>query len=139
MSIQQTMCSSFKQQLFLAQHDLSTDVIKIALYTSVSDIGPDTTVYVTTAEVVGAGYTAGGIALTGASVLLSGATAYVDFNDAVWPAATFTARGALLYNSSKANKAVAVLDFGADKTVAVQSFTVQMPTNVASSALLRIA
>ena len=137
MSIQQTMCSSFKQQLFLAQHDLSTDVIKMALYTSVSDIGPDSTVYVATAEVVGTGYTAGGIALTGASVLLSGTTAYVDFNDAVWPAATFTARGALLYNSSKANKAVAVLDFGADKTV--QSFTVQMPTNVASSALLRIA
>jgi len=133
------MCSSFKQQLFLAQHDLSTDVIKMALYTSVSDIGPDTAVYATTNEIAGTGYTAGGNILTGATVLLSGTTAYVDFNDAVWPAATFTARGALLYNSSKANKAVAVLDFGADKTVAVQSFTVQMPTNVASSALLRIA
>ena len=111
----------------------------MALYTSVSDIGPDTTVYVATNEITGTGYTAGGNILTGATVLLSGTTAYVDFNDAVWPAATFTARGALLYNSSKANKAVAVLDFGTDKTVAVQSFIVQMPTNVASSALLRIA
>ena len=133
------MCSSFKQQLFLAQHDLSTDVIKMALYTSVSNIGPDTTVYVVTNEITGTGYTAGGIALTGATVLLSGTTAYVDFNDAVWPAATFTARGALLYNSSKANKAVAVLDFGADKTAAAKTFTVQMPTNAVSSALLRIA
>jgi hypothetical protein len=139
MAIAQTLCSSFKQQLFLAQHDLSTDVIKIALYTSAASIGPDTTVYSVSDEVVGTGYTAGGIPLTGATVLLSGTTAYVDFNDAVWPAATFTARGALLYNSSKANKAVAVLDFGADKTGSAQTFTIQMPTNVASSALLRIA
>lgn len=133
------MCSSFKQQLFLAQHDLSTDVIKIALYTSVSNIGPDSTVYVDTDEITGVGYTAGGNILTGATVLLSGITAYVDFADAVWPAATFTARGALLYNSSKANKAVAVLDFGADKTTVAQTFTVQMPTNAVSSAILRIA
>lgn len=133
------MCSSFKQQLFLAQHDLSTDVIKIALYASAANIGPTTTVYVTTNEITGTGYTAGGIALTGATVLLSDGIAYVDFNDAVWTAATFTARGALLYNSSKANKAVAVLDFGADKTVAAKTFTIQTPTNVASSALLRIA
>jgi hypothetical protein len=139
MAIAQTLCSSFKQQLFLAQHDLSTDVIKIALYTSAASIGPDTTVYSVSDEVVGTGYTAGGIPLTGATVLLSGTTAYVDFDNAVWPAATFTARGALLYNSSKADKAVAVLDFGADKTGSAQTFTIQMPTNVASSALLRIA
>ena len=139
MPIQQTMCSSFKQQLFLAQHNLSTDVIKIALYASAASIGPDTTVYATTNEITGTGYTAGGIALTGATVLLSGTTAYVDFDDAVWAAATFTARGALIYNSSKANKAVAVLDFGADKTVMAKPFVVQMPVNGASSALLRIA
>lgn len=138
MAIAQTLCSSFKQQLFLAQHDLSTDVIKIALYTSAASIGPDTTAYSVSDEVVGMGYTAGGIPLTGATVLLSGTTAYVDFDNAVWPAATFTARGALLYNSSKANKAVAVLDFGADKTGYTQTFTIQMPANVASSALLRI-
>ena len=139
MAIAQTLCSSFKQQLFLAQHDLSTDVIKIALYTSAASIGPDTTVYSVSDEVVGTGYTAGGIPLTGATVLLSGTTAYVDFDNAVWPAATFTARGALLYNSSKANKAVAVLDFGADKTGSAQTFTIQMPANTVSSALLRIA
>ena len=133
------MCSSFKQQLFLAQHDLSTDVIKIALYTSAASLGPDTTVYTTSDEIVGTGYTAGGLILTGATVLLSGTTAYVDFDDAVWPAASFTARGALLYNSTKADKAIAVLDFGADKTVTAKPFVVQMPVNGASSALLRIA
>lgn len=101
-------------------------------------ISSDTTDYTTSNEIVGTGYTAGGNTLTGATVLLSGTTAYVDFADSVWTTAAFTARGALLYNSTKANKAVAVLDFGADKTVAAQSFTVQMPTNVASSALLRI-
>ena len=139
MAIAQTMCSSFKQQLFLAQHDLSTDILKMALYTSAASLGPETTVYSVSREVVGAGYTAGGTVLSGATVLLADTTAYVDFNDAVWPAATLTARGALIYNSSKANKAVAVLDFGADKTTAAKTFTVQMPPNTGSSALLRIA
>ena len=133
------MCSSFKQQLFLAQHDLSTDVIKIALYTSASSIGPDTTVYSTADEVVGTGYVAGGNTLTGVTVLLSGTTAYVDFADSTWAASAITARGALLYNSSKSNKAVAVLDFGADKTSTGTPFVIQMPTNSATTALLRIA
>jgi len=139
MPVQQTMCSSFKQQLFLAQHDLSTDVIKIALYTSASSIGPDTTVYSTADEVVGTGYVAGGNTLTGVTVLLSGTTAYVDFADSTWAASAITARGALLYNSSKSNKAVAVLDFGADKTSSNTPFVIQMPTNIATTALLRIA
>ena len=139
MAIQQTMCSSFKQQLFLAQHDLSTDVIKIALYTSAANIGPDTTVYTTTNEITGTGYVAGGNTLTGVTVALSGTTAYVDFNDSTWAASSFTARGALLYNSSKSNKAVAVLDFGADKTSSGTPFVIQMPTNTATTALLRIA
>ncbi len=133
------MCSSFKYQLFLAQHDLSTDVIKIALYTSAANIGPDTTVYTTTNEITGTGYVAGGNTLTGVTVALSGTTAYVDFNDSTWVASSFTARGALLYNSSKSNKAVAVLDFGADKTSANKPFVIQMPTNSATTALLRIA
>ena len=139
MAVQQTMCASFKQQLFLAQHDLSTDVIKIALYTSASSIGPDTTVYTSTNEVTGTGYVAGGNTLTGVTVLLSGTTAYVDFADSAWAASSFTARGALLYNSSKSNKAVAVLDFGADKTSSGTPFVIQMPTNSATTALLRIA
>lgn len=133
------MCSSFKQQILLGEHDLDTDVIKIALYTSAATLGASTTAYTTSDEVVGAGYTAGGNTLSGATVSLSGTTAYVDFSDTTWSAATITARGALIYNSSKSNKAIAVLDFGADKTSTAGDFTVQMPTNDASSAVIRIA
>lgn len=139
MAISQAMCSSFKQQLFLGEHDLDTDVIKLALYTSSATLDASTTAYSTTNEVSGTGYTAGGNTLTGATVSLSGTTAYVDFSDTTWTTATITARGALIYNSSKSNKAIAVLDFGADKTSTAGSFTVQFPTNDASSAILRIA
>ena len=137
--ISQSLCSSFKQQILLGEHDLDTDVIKIALYTSAATLGASTTVYTTSDEVVGAGYTAGGNTLSGATVSLSGTTAYVDFSDTTWSTATITARGALIYNSSKSNKAIAVLDFGADKTSTAGDFTVQMPTNDASSAVIRIA
>jgi VCBS repeat-containing protein len=89
--------------------------------------------------VVGAGYTAGGNTLTGATVSLTGTTAFVDFSDTTWTTATITARGALIYNSSKSNKAIAVLDFGADKTSTAGSFTVQFPANDSSSAVVRIA
>lgn len=139
MAITQAMCSSFKQQLLLGEHDMDTDVIKIALYTSAATLGASTTVYTTSDEVVGTGYTAGGNTLTGASVSLSGTTAFVDFSDTTWSTATITARGALIYNSSKSNKAVAVLDFGGDKTSTAGNFTVQFPTNDASSAIIRIA
>lgn len=139
MAISQAMCSSFKQQLLLGEHDLDTDVIKIALYTSAATLSAATTAYTTSNEVVGTGYTAGGNTLTGATVSLSGTTAFVDFSDTTWPTATITARGALIYNSSKSNKAIAVLDFGADKTSTAGDFTVQFPTNDASSAIIRIA
>ena len=139
MAISQAMCSSFKQQLLLGEHDMDTDTIKIALYTSSATLGASTTVYTTSDEVVGTGYTAGGNTLTGASVSLSGTTAFVDFSDTTWSTATITARGALIYNSSKSNKAVAVLDFGGDKTSTAGNFTVQFPTNDASSAIIRIA
>ena len=139
MAISQAMCSSFKQQLLLGEHDMDTDTIKIALYTSAATLGASTTVYTTSDEVVGTGYTAGGNTLTGASVSLSGTTAFVDFSDTTWSTATITARGALIYNSSKSNKAVAVLDFGGDKTSTAGNFTVQFPTNDASSAIIRIA
>jgi len=98
-----------------------------------------TTVYSTSDEVVGAGYTAGGNTLAGATVSLSGTTAFVDFSDTSWATATITARGALIYNSSKSNKAVAVLDFGSDKTSTAGTFTVQFPANTASDAVVRIA
>lgn len=139
MAFTQALCSSFKQQILLGEHDLDTDVIKLALYTSAANLGAATTVYSTSNEVVGAGYTAGGNTLTGATVSLSGTTAYVDFSDTTWTTATITARGALIYNSSKSNKAIAVLDFGADKTTSAGNFTVQFPTNNASSAIVRIA
>jgi hypothetical protein len=133
------MCSSFKQQILLGEHDLDTDTIKIALYTSAATLSAATTAYSTSDEVVGTGYTAGGNTLAGATVSLTGTTAFVDFSDTTWTTATITARGALLYNSSKSNKAVAVLDFGSDKTSTAGNFTVQMPANDASSALVRIA
>jgi hypothetical protein len=133
------MVSSFKQQILLGEHDLDTDVLKIALYTSLATLGASTTVYTTSDEVVGAGYTAGGNTLTGATVSLSGTTAFVDFADTSWTTATITARGALIYNSSKSNKAVAVLDFGSDKTSTAGTFTIQFPANDASNAIVRIA
>lgn len=137
MAINQTQCTSFKLEILEAVHDFTTDTFKIALYTSAASLGASTTVYAATNEVVGTGYVAGGIALTGTTVLSSGTTAYVDFADATWTA-NITARGALIYNSSKSNKAVAVLDFGADKT-STSTFTVQMPPNTASDAIIRIA
>ena len=138
MAFDQTLTTSFKQEVLLGVHDLDTDTLKIALYTAAADLNATTTVYGTANEVVGTGYSAGGVVLTGATVLTSGTTAYVDFNDAVWTPAAFTARGALIYNASKGNKSIAVLDFGSDKT-ATTSFTVQMPANTADAALIRFA
>lgn len=135
--ITQTLTTSFKQQLLLAVHDFSTDTFKIALYTAAANLGSDTTIYTVTSEVSGTGYTAGGNTLTGTTVTVSGTTAYVDFSNAVWNPASFTVRGALIYNASKSNKAVAVLDFGADKTPTT-TFTVQMPTNTDTAALIRL-
>lgn len=138
MAFDQTLTTSFKQEVLLGVHDLATDTLKLALYTAEADLNANTTVYTPTNEVVGTGYTAGGIVLTGATVLTEGTTAYVDFNSALWDPAAFTTRGALIYNASKGNKAIAVLDFGSDKT-ATTSFTVQMPANTATSALIRFA
>jgi hypothetical protein len=135
--IAQTLCTSFKEQLLLAVHDFSTDTFKIALYTASANLGADTTVYTSTGEITGTGYVAGGIALTGATVNTSGTTAYVDFANATWNPAAFTCRGALIYNASKSNKAVAVLDFGADKIASTQ-FVVTMPANTSTSALIRL-
>jgi len=130
------MCSSFKQESWLGIHDLDTDVLKIALYVATTTLGASTTVYTTADEVVDGGYVAGGVVLTNVQVLLSGTTAYVSFDNPTWTGVSFVARGALIYNSSKADRAIAVLDFGADKT-AGPNFTVQMPVATATSALLR--
>lgn len=136
--ITQSMASSFKQEILLGVHDLDTDVIKIALYTSSATLGPSTTAYSTSNEVVGTGYTAGGNTLTGAAVTLDGTTAVVDFNDTSWSSATITARGALIYNSSKSDKAIASLDFGGDKTSTNGTFTITFPAATAGSAIIQV-
>ena len=134
MSILQTQTTSFKAELYQAIHNLTTDTLKIALYTGNANLNEATTEYTTANEVSGTGYVAGGVALTGVTINSSGFTAYVDFDNVVFNAAV-TARCALIYNSSKANRSVAVLDFGSDKTSA--NFTITMPANTASSALIR--
>jgi hypothetical protein len=138
MAFDQTLTTSFKQDVLLGVHDFETDDIKLALFSASADLGAATTVYTTAGETSGTGYTAGGKTLTGVTVLTSGTTAYVDFADLTWNPAAFTARGALIYNASKSNKAIAVLDFGADKTAST-IFTVQMPANTATSALIRFS
>ena len=133
--IVQTQTTSFKKELYYGIHNLSTDTLKIALYNANADLNADTTVYSTTNEITDAGYTAGGIALTGVTISSSGYTAYVNFNNADFNASLSSVRCALIYNSSKANRSIAVLDFGSDKTSA--DFTVVMPENTATTALIR--
>jgi hypothetical protein len=133
-TILQTQTTSFKKELYEGVHDLTTDVIKIALYTASADLNEATTAYSASNEVTGDGYSAGGVVMTGTTVSSDGFTAYVSFNNVVFGAAV-TARCALIYNSSKANRAIAVLDFGSDKTSA--NFTITMPSNTANSALIR--
>jgi len=142
MSIQQGLTNSFKQEMLQAGQNLATDTLKMALYTAFSDIGPLTTVYTTTNEVTGTGYTAGGVVMTGVTINtestgVNSGTVYVDFNNVSWPGANFTARGALIYNVTRSNKSVAVLDFGADKIFSSVSNTVVMPENTATTALIR--
>ena len=132
----QTQTLSFKAELPQAVHNLLTDTIKLALYTSNATLDENTTVYSVTNQVVGTGYSAGGVVLTGVTLNTANNVVYVDFNDAVWNPASFTAAGGLIYNASKSNKSIAVLSFGADK-IATNTFTVQMPTNSSDSALLR--
>jgi len=138
MAISQCMVTSFKAEILGGVQDLDTDVIKIALYTSAATIDNSTTVYSATNEVSGAGYTAGGKTLT-CTVTLSGNYAILDFADISWTTASFTSRGALVYNSSKANKSIFVLDFGTDKSSSNGTFTIQFPVADATNAIIRIA
>ena len=136
MAIVQTQTTSFKAELYQGIHDLTTDVIKIALYTASANLNEDTTVYSATNEVANTGtYAAGGAQLTPITVSSSGYTAYVGFPNISWTG-VITARCALIYNSSQGNKSIAVLDFGSDKTSAV-TFTITMPANTATAALIR--
>lgn len=148
MSILQTATTSFKVELLQSIHNFgptSPDTFKIALYTAAASIGYDTAVYTTSGEVSGAGYTAGGNTLTISTSPTSGnnslniPTAYINFSNTSWTGATFTARAALIYNSSEGNKSVAVLDFGSDKTVSNDTFQIIFPTADANSAIVRIS
>ena len=136
MAIVQTQTTSFKAQLYQGIHDLTTDVIKIALYTANANLNEDTTVYSSTDEVAATGtYSLGGAQLTPITVNTSGYTAYVGFPNVSWTAA-LTARCALIYNVTQGNKSIAVLDFGSDKT-STTTFTITMPANTATAALIR--
>jgi|TARA_R100001530_G_scaffold136060_1_gene115089 hypothetical protein len=156
MAISQAMCTSFKSELLQGIHNFhngsgggtttttgSGNTFKIALFTSSASLAASTTAYSTSNEVSGTNYSAGGNSLTNVDPSTSGTTALTDFADSTWSTATITARGALIYNSSttagSANRAVAVLDFGADKTSTSGDFTVQFPAADASNAIIRIA
>ena len=136
MSIVQTQTTSFKKELYQGIHDLTVDTLKIALFTANADLNEATTAYSTDNEITGTGYVAGGKIITGVTINSSGFTAYVSFDNVVWNPAAFTTRCALIYNSSKANRSIAVLDFGSDKT-ATNTFTITLPTNDANNALIR--
>jgi hypothetical protein len=143
MAISQAMATSFKVQILGGDFDFSSgtsDVFKIALFTSAATLGATTTAYSTTNEASGTGYSAGGNTLTISQVPTStGTTAFLDFADTTWSSATITARGALIYKSGGGNPAIAVLDFGSDKTSTNGDFTIVFPAADASNAIIRIA
>lgn len=143
MAITQSLATSFKVQLMQGTQNFSSNTFKIALYTSSATLGASTTAYTTTNEITntaGSAYTAGGNTLTVSTTpTSSGTTAYISFANTSWTNASFTARGAMIYNSTNGNACVAVFDFGADKTVVDGTFTITFPTADASSAIIRIA
>ena len=156
MAITTAMCTSFKSELLQGIHNFHNgsgggtttttgtgNTFKIALFTSSATLSASTTAYATTNEVSGTGYTAGGNTLTNVDPTTSGTTALTDFADTTWSSSSITARGCLIYNSSTtagtANRAVVVLDFGADKTSTSGDFTIAFPTADASNAIIRIA
>lgn len=149
MAITQAMATSFKVEILTAYHNFGTtvtragtgaDTFKIALFTSAATLSATTTTYSTTNEVSGTGYTAGGNTLTISQAPTStSTTAWLDFADSTWTSATITANGALIYNSTQGNRAVAVLAFGGDKTSTAGDFTIIFPTADSTNAIIRIA
>ena len=145
MAISSAICTSFKQEILVGTHNFtasSGNTFKIALYTSDSSLGAATTAFSTSNEISntsGSAYSSGGATLTSVTPTTDGTTAVCDFSDVSFTSASFTANGALIYNSSQSNKAVAVIAFGGDKTVSSGTFTIQFPTADASNAIIRIA
>ncbi|OUT53426.1 MAG: hypothetical protein CBB68_00255 [Rhodospirillaceae bacterium TMED8] len=150
MAITSAICSSFKQELLQGKHSFESSgghTFKIALFTSSASLGAATTDYSTSNEITnssGTAYTAGGAALTNSGVSLSSTTAFTDFSDVSFTSASFTANGAMIYNTttdggSGTTDSVAIIAFGADKTVTSGTFTIQFPTADASNAIIRLA
>ena len=142
MAITSALCTSFKQELLVGTHNFTNSsgtTFKLALYTSSATLGASTTAFTTTGQASGTNYTSGGANLTNVTPTTSGTTAIVDFSDLTFGTATVTARGALIYNSSASNKAVAAIDFGGDKTSTAGNFTIVFPSPTATGAIIRLA
>lgn len=143
MPITQAMTTSFKRELMQGLHDFDNpggNTFKIALYTSSATLNASTTAYTTANEVASTGnYTAGGNTLVAVTPVSSGTTAFTDFADTTWSSATITANGALIYNSTNSNRAVAVLSFGSDKIATNGNFTIVFPAADSLNAIIRIA
>jgi hypothetical protein len=142
MAITSALCTSFKQELLVGTHNFtnsSGNTFKLALYTSSATLGASTTAFTTTGQASGTNYTSGGANLTNVTPTTSGTTAIVDFSDLTFGTATVTARGALIYNSSASNKAVAAIDFGGDKTSTAGNFTIVFPSPTATGSIIRLA
>ena len=139
MAITQAMCTQFKKDVMLGLHDLDSDTIKIALYTSRATLNATTDTYTTSNEVAnGNGYTTGGVTLANASVIENGTSGCFDSDNPEWTSASFTARGALIYNDTDGDRAIAVLDFGGDFTVSSGTFRIVFPAQTANNAIIRI-
>ena len=143
MAITQAMCTSFKRELLEGGHNFKTsgaggNSFNIALYTSSASLDASTTAYTTSNEASGTGYTAKGKLLTNVTPTTGGTTAFVDFDNVTWSSSTITARGALIFNDTNSDTAVAVLDFGSDKSSTSGDFTIQFPTPDATNAIIRI-
>lgn len=132
------LTTSFLREILEGVHNLATDTLKIALYSSAATLGPATTAYSSSDEVVGLGYTAGGETLTNVVVQSAAGVAYVDFDNPTWAGGTFSTRGALIYNASKADRSIAVLDFGTNQTPVGQPFMVQVPPDNPQTAIIRV-
>ena len=139
MTIYQGLTTSFKVDILNGKQNVASDTLKMALYTAYATLDQDTTAYTTGNEISGTGYTAGGETLSNVTINSGSNTVYVSFSNVVWSPAQFTTRGALIYNATKSNASIAVLDFGADKIqTGNNTFTVNLPPDTESSALIRI-
>ena len=138
MAIVQALANTFKEDLMDTTANLEANTLKVALYDNTATFSSATTAYATANEVTGTNYTAGGEAMTGMAVTLDGSTAIFDADNVSWANATITAQAAVIYNNSLSNAAIAVLDFGGNKTSTNGTFEIQFPNANASTALIRI-